>query len=116
MICDRTFGSCLLQSATLRMRAIEPWRMNGCVSRDALLFCSDALAASFYDSRLSMHAFAPPWFAVRTLFGLPIFDDMLGLFCGGGRETASRRTELEWRHTTPCRHREGRALNRREWR
>src|SRR5207249_6803175 len=66
MVCDRTFGSCLLQSATLRTRAIEPWRMNGCVSQDALLFCSDALAPSFYDSRLSMHAFAPPWFAVRT--------------------------------------------------
>jgi hypothetical protein len=91
MIYDKTFGSCLLQSA---MRAIASWKMNGCVSRGALLSCSDALAASFYNSRLSMHAVAVPLFAMRTWFGLPIYADVLGIFSGSRRDTRYRPRKL----------------------
>jgi hypothetical protein len=94
MIYDKTFGSCLLQSAMLRTRAIASWKMNGCVSRGALLSCSDALAASFYNSRLSMHAVAVPLFAMRTWFGLPIYADVLGIFSGSRRDTRYRPRKL----------------------
>jgi hypothetical protein len=40
--------------------------MNGCVSQVALLFCSNALAGSFYNSTISMDAFAAPQLALWT--------------------------------------------------
>src|SRR5436305_7094566 len=84
MICDKIFGSCLLQSAMLRARAMVRWKMNGCVSRGALLSCCDALVAPFYHSRLSMHAFAAARFAMRTRLRLPVYADVLGIFSRSG--------------------------------
>jgi hypothetical protein len=76
------------------MRVIAPWKMNGCVSQDALLFCSDALAASFYNSRLSTHAIAASVFAVRTWVRLPIYANVLGIFSGSSGDTRHRPRKL----------------------
>src|SRR6266446_8166449 len=55
--CDKTFGSSLLPDMKRRPRAMMRWKMNGCASLGALLFCSDARTGSFYHSPVSVHAF-----------------------------------------------------------
>jgi hypothetical protein len=64
--CDKAFGSSLLPGTKPRTRTMARWKMNGCASLGALLFCSDARSGSFYHSPLSMHALTGTSFALRS--------------------------------------------------
>src|SRR5215468_374186 len=64
--CDKVFGSLLLPGTKPRPRAMACWKMNGCASLGALLFCSDARTGPFYHSPLSVHAFAVAGSALRS--------------------------------------------------
>jgi len=70
-----------------RLPAIESWKMNGCASLGALLFCSDAWTGSFYHSPLSVHAFAAASSALRAGLRLPIYPDLFKIFSGSGGDT-----------------------------
>lgn len=60
------------------------WKMNGCASLGALLFCSDARTGSFYHSPLSVHAFTVASSALRSRLRLPIYPDLFEIFSGSG--------------------------------
>jgi len=83
--CEKGFGLCLLPGRVPRPRAIARWNMSGCVWQGALLSCFDALAGSFFHSRLSVYALAVARFAVWPRFRLPIYAHLFGIFFGSGR-------------------------------
>jgi len=94
--CEKAFGSCSLPDAKLRRPAIACWKMNGCASQGALLFCSDARTNSFCHSPLSVHAFAVAVSAVRPRFRLPIYPVLFEIFSGSGRDAWRRPRNLAW--------------------
>src|SRR6478672_11272545 len=84
MLYEGGFGWFWLPGPMLLTRVINSWNMNGCVWQDALLFCFDAGAGSFFHSRLSIYALAVPAFAVRSQLRLPVYADLFGIFPGTG--------------------------------
>src|SRR5262249_53459415 len=63
---------------------MAPWKMNGCASLGALLFCSDGRTGPFYHSPLSVHAFADTSSALRSWLRLPVYPDLFEIFSGSG--------------------------------
>ena len=60
------------------------WKMNGCASLGALLFCSDVRTGSFYHWPLSVHAFTVASSALRSRLRLPIYPNLFEIFSGSG--------------------------------
>jgi hypothetical protein len=75
-------GWCSSPDRMLQTRAIAHWKMNGCVSQNALLFCFNASIASCFYPQLSVYALAASLLAGWSEFRLPIYADVLSVFFG----------------------------------
>src|SRR5262249_51737200 len=81
------------------------WKMNGCASVGALLFCSDARTGSFYHSPLSVHAFTAASSVLRAGLRLPIYADLFEIFSRSGGDTwrsARKLAGIEARRSLPA--------------